>query len=194
MRIKGLKESELVVIEGVFKIDSAMQIIAKSSMMNWKKDKNKKGKSEKSKKKITKVHLNNVKDIMSGYLEGASGLADDNLKKTKKALEKYRDKLKQIHESSLKSQALNIINDINKSLKIKKIKDFRKKFKPISENSINLFSKVHNISEDINLFFCPMAEGGSLWFNTGKDVRNPYYGESMLRCGDNKGKLKDYKK
>ena len=193
---KGLKEGEQVVIEGVFKIDSAMQIIAKSSMMNWKGDKKERevGKSEKSKKKIKKVHLNNVNDIISGYLEGANGLAEDNLKKAKKGLKKYKEKLNKIKLKPLKSLASTIIRDIEKSLKIKKIKEFRKKFKPISENSINLFSKVHNIPEDVNLFFCPMAEGGSLWFNTGKDVRNPYYGESMLRCGDNKGKLKNFKK
>lgn len=32
------------------------------------------------------------------------------------------------------------------------------------------------------LFYCPMAEG--YWIQSDAEVRNPYYGKSMLRCGD----------
>ncbi len=31
-------------------------------------------------------------------------------------------------------------------------------------------------------FFCPMAQKG--WLQADKDTRNPYYGSSMLKCGD----------
>lgn len=32
------------------------------------------------------------------------------------------------------------------------------------------------------LFYCPMAEG--YWIQSDAEVRNPYFGKSMLRCGD----------
>lgn len=32
------------------------------------------------------------------------------------------------------------------------------------------------------LYFCPMADG--YWIQTAEGVRNPYYGKSMLKCGD----------
>ncbi len=32
------------------------------------------------------------------------------------------------------------------------------------------------------LFFCPMAEG--YWIQKDRAVRNPYFGKSMLRCGE----------
>jgi hypothetical protein len=31
--------------------------------------------------------------------------------------------------------------------------------------------------------FCPMYDGGSAWLSMSKDVRNPYYGSKMLKCG-----------
>ena len=31
--------------------------------------------------------------------------------------------------------------------------------------------------------FCPMYDGGSAWLSMNKEVRNPYYGSSMLNCG-----------
>ena len=31
--------------------------------------------------------------------------------------------------------------------------------------------------------FCPMYDGGSAWLSLNKEVRNPYYGSAMLKCG-----------
>lgn len=31
--------------------------------------------------------------------------------------------------------------------------------------------------------FCPMYDGGSAWLSMSEDVRNPYYGSKMLKCG-----------
>jgi len=33
-----------------------------------------------------------------------------------------------------------------------------------------------------DLYYCPMADG--YWIQTAEGVRNPYYGPSMLKCGD----------
>ncbi|MDL5514078.1 DUF3347 domain-containing protein [Arenibacter sp. M-2] len=31
--------------------------------------------------------------------------------------------------------------------------------------------------------FCPMYDGGTAWLSTKEEVRNPYYGSQMLKCG-----------
>jgi hypothetical protein len=31
--------------------------------------------------------------------------------------------------------------------------------------------------------FCPMYDKGSAWLSTSKEVKNPYYGSKMLKCG-----------
>jgi Cu(I)/Ag(I) efflux system membrane fusion protein len=40
--------------------------------------------------------------------------------------------------------------------------------------------------------FCPMAENGkgAFWLSETKDIRNPYYGDSMLTCGETRETLK----
>jgi Cu(I)/Ag(I) efflux system membrane fusion protein len=39
--------------------------------------------------------------------------------------------------------------------------------------------------------YCPMAVGdqGAYWLSKEKEIRNPYFGESMLKCGENKETL-----
>ncbi len=37
-------------------------------------------------------------------------------------------------------------------------------------------------AEGWDLYYCPMA--GAFWIQTAEGVRNPYYGPSMLKCGD----------
>jgi hypothetical protein len=31
--------------------------------------------------------------------------------------------------------------------------------------------------------FCPMYDKGSAWLSSSNEVRNPYYGSKMLKCG-----------
>ena len=31
--------------------------------------------------------------------------------------------------------------------------------------------------------FCPMYDKGSAWLSTSNEVKNPYYGSKMLKCG-----------
>ena len=40
--------------------------------------------------------------------------------------------------------------------------------------------------------FCPMAEGdkGAYWMSNSEEIKNPYFGEAMLGCGENKETLK----
>jgi Cu(I)/Ag(I) efflux system membrane fusion protein len=40
--------------------------------------------------------------------------------------------------------------------------------------------------------FCPMMNDGkgAYWLSETKDIRNPYYGEAMLTCGETKETLK----
>ena len=62
------------------------------------------------------------------------------------------------------------------------IESARKRFKPFSEATIS-FSKVFLADPSkYSLFYCGMA--GGYWMQGTKDIANPYYGASMLKCGD----------
>lgn len=40
--------------------------------------------------------------------------------------------------------------------------------------------------------YCPMANGGKggYWLSSNSDIRNPYYGDEMLNCGETKEEIK----
>ena len=53
--------------------------------------------------------------------------------------------------------------------------------------------------QGIYVVYCPMAKGS--WLQKGKEIRNPYHGHEMLRCGEivggeehDKGLRKDHDK
>ncbi len=62
------------------------------------------------------------------------------------------------------------------------IKTQREHFKKLSKN---ITAMVAITGTEVKLYeqFCPMYDGGTAWLSTEEEVRNPYYGSSMLKCG-----------
>jgi len=60
----------------------------------------------------------------------------------------------------------------------------RAQFQAISRAVIGLLTMAgeKNVGDDLRVFACPMA--GGEWVQRGDEPANPYYGFSMLRCGD----------
>lgn len=58
----------------------------------------------------------------------------------------------------------------------------REHFKVLSKDVIDM---VAITGAEIKLYeqFCPMYDGGTAWLSTKEEVRNPYYGSQMLKCG-----------
>ena len=67
----------------------------------------------------------------------------------------------------------------------KEIKRIRSLFKKLSDDIIVLAKSFGPFNETIYVQHCPMAEdSGADWLSKEKDIKNPYFGESMLKCGD----------
>lgn len=58
----------------------------------------------------------------------------------------------------------------------------RKYFENLSENMILVAKSVNLGSTPVYVIYCPMKKAS--WLNNTPEVFNPYYGESMLRCGE----------
>lgn len=58
----------------------------------------------------------------------------------------------------------------------------REHLKVLSKDMIDL---VAITGTEVTLYeqFCPMYDGGTAWLSTNEEVRNPYYGSKMLKCG-----------
>ncbi|MGQ7947686.1 DUF3347 domain-containing protein [Flavobacterium sp. WC2509] len=61
------------------------------------------------------------------------------------------------------------------------LKKQRETFKSLSKNTYELI-KASNPTETIYIQYCPMADAN--WLSKEKAVKNPYYGSSMLTCGN----------
>lgn len=61
------------------------------------------------------------------------------------------------------------------------LKKQRESFKSLSKNTYDLI-KVSNSGQIVYYQYCPMVDAN--WLSKDKAVKNPYYGASMLTCGN----------
>lgn len=61
------------------------------------------------------------------------------------------------------------------------LKKQRETFKSLSKNTYELI-KASNQTQTIYYQYCPMADAN--WLSKEKAIKNPYYGSSMLTCGN----------
>lgn len=81
-------------------------------------------------------------------------------------------------ETEIKSSATSIASSKN-------IKTQRNHFKHLSSHFINAI-QLFGINEKVYVEFCPMADNnkGAYWLSQEEKIRNPYFGDAMLKCGE----------
>lgn len=64
------------------------------------------------------------------------------------------------------------------------LQEQRKHFASLSEQFYAWLKKEEALDQTLYKQKCPMAlEKGAFWFSASKEVRNPFFGDKMLRCG-----------
>ncbi|OGX53766.1 MAG: hypothetical protein A2267_01585 [Omnitrophica WOR_2 bacterium RIFOXYA12_FULL_38_10] len=191
--LSGLNEGERVVSKGNFKIDSALQIQAKPSMMNPA------GYYSETENVLTQdgATLSENAGILAPalpyYLSTAKGLSEDNPHVAAGELEKFRGQISRIISgNSLEGETEGIAADINQlkaglDMIEHNLDSLRVQFSRLSDNLMNIFEK-YEYKEDTTLYliFCSMAfnNKGGYWLQDSKEINNPYFGAKMLKCGE----------
>jgi Cu(I)/Ag(I) efflux system membrane fusion protein len=69
---------------------------------------------------------------------------------------------------------------------VEKIEAARQKFQAISETMVAMSQSFEPLENIIYVQFCPMADNnkGANWISKDKEIKNPYFGKSMLTCGE----------
>jgi len=64
-------------------------------------------------------------------------------------------------------------------------------FQRISDMMINLSKGFSTFEQPLYVQYCPMANNnnGAYWLSKEAQIRNPYFGDKMLRCGEVKQTL-----
>ncbi len=210
----GLKEGDEIVTNGVFKIDGAAQLAGKQSMMNPEDMAADKGRSaEKSPKtdQSEKLFVNSVdinqkaKDalqpLIDDYLSMKDALSKDNFMGAKNAALQMRKTITGIDMGLFTGEShkdwMKYSGDLQNALKqispIQKIEEMRKVFKQISDGTIAFATSFTPYNKLLYLQHCPMAfnNKGADWLSLSKEIKNPYFGASMLTCGKTKKTIKN---
>lgn len=72
------------------------------------------------------------------------------------------------------------------------IEQQRSAFSKLSDEMISLVKKSGVTSGEVYVDYCPMAmnDKGAFWLSNNKEIRNPYFGDKMLTCGEVKETIK----
>lgn len=204
--LEGLEEGERVVTHGSFKIDSAMQIAAKPSMMNPQGGVSSTGHEHHGSSPqmdmeelmvepvvVSPEILQIFAPVYTNYFEIQQALAGDNYEG---AIQSARNLLTTISaiEFEADMKAVNSWKDIKGQFEMQlmhidhwpDIDSIRKAFESISSSIILLERQFGHNGAMTYEVFCPMAfdNKGASWLQSNKTVNNPYFGASMLRCGE----------
>lgn len=181
----GVEEGEQVVSNGVFAIDAAAQLSGNYSMMMRPQVKTLEV-SEEFKKQLTA--------LVKSYLPIKDGLVASNVQSTQQAINPAKSNLSKVDASLLDAKAGEIwgklVSDIRSSLdKIAStgnVEEQRKQFEILSDNLIDAVEYFGVVENTIYRQYCPMAfkDQGAYWLSGEKEIRNPYFGDMMLTCGE----------
>lgn len=102
------------------------------------------------------------------YMDAATALAADDFDKAKISL----TALAKQSSGEMQTRAQSAANAAN-------IAEMRTSFKELSAIASQM-----QLPTDYAVAFCPMYKGGSKWVQKKETLANPYYGKTMLTCGN----------
>jgi Cu(I)/Ag(I) efflux system membrane fusion protein len=201
---------EDVVSHGAFKIDSALQIQAKTSMMNPRDGSSPTGHRHGASPSPTasgkaaaaqpldgvpSAFRSQLETFLLLYFQVADGLSHDDLPQARQAAEDIPAALRAANAALLTGMASDMWDSLRNDV-IRASESFadandmnqaRNEFYDLSERTIHLV-RLMGASGDtsVYVYHCPMARdgAGADWLQASEGVENPYYGSQMFRCGE----------
>lgn len=216
---EGLEEGEEIAVNGTFSIDAAAQLAGKPSMMNPEGGVAMTGhnhgetniedskapvmqKDTKTNKpiSISKEAKKVLQPVYVDYLKFKDFLAADNVEDAKKVAVSMQDNLAKINMSIFTGESHTVWMKFSSNLKnilqhvphLSNIEEVREKFLQVSITMIEMTNTFNPFDKTLYIQYCPMADNdkGADWLSLEKEIKNPYFGKSMLKCGEVKKEIK----
>lgn len=187
----GLDEGDVVVTHGAFKIDSALQIQAKPSMMNPVNSGSGASCFGPGLGNVLAAYNRLQAALVADDEAGSVGAADDVVAALT-ALDCPTEDLSEVRSFRWLTLMTAMSQAAGSMVEAETLAQLRIAFQPLSEN---LWPALEEFgggqAETVRLFHCPMAfdNTGAHWIQTDASAANPYFGEAMLRCGSLEGVL-----
>lgn len=183
--LSGLQKGEEIVTNGVFAIDAASQLSGQFSMMN---------RPETKSIEVPAEFRDQITEVAEAYFSVKNGLVNDNLSEAKSGLNTFDKSLKNVSMSLLDENAheqwMKLLSEMKKAqsnmASAKDIEEARTHFSTLSYHILEM-TETFGLNKDIVYKdYCPMAFGdeGAFWLSEKENITNPYFGASMLTCGE----------
>ena len=141
-----------------------------------------------------------LKQVFDDYILLKDALVNDDAKNAQQAGKQIIQSLKNVdmkllsdekahnHWMTIQKELNTSANAISSNTDISKQRGHFKHLSAHMISSVQLFG----VNENVYIQFCPMADNnkGAYWISLEEEVRNPYYGEAMLTCGEVRDTLK----
>lgn len=186
----GLEAGAEIVTQGTFSVDAAAQLQGKRSMMNTGGAGQVAGSSEPKDLEVSAnflralqgEFLNSYFDLKDALVASDMALAARKAGAMREALPKGREELG-AREGEVLSAFENFLDRISAATDLK---TQRIQFRFLSEALIGIARPLGTARTPLYLQYCPMANDnkGAYWISRDSSIRNPYYGEAMLTCGE----------
>ena len=206
---EGLSEGERVVVNGNFKIDSAIQILAKPSMMNPEGGISSTGHEHHGTEQkqlivgqpdlpktytVSDVFKKQLDVLMSSYFQIHHALSRDEYKKAVTATGAFRTNLDAVDMKHLSGEShlswmshSKKLGSLTETLSdAKDIDVLRSGFDELSDELYTVVKMFGLSSEQpVYRYLCPMANNnkGAYWLQESEQTENPYFGSKMFKCG-----------
>ncbi|MBT8464930.1 MAG: efflux RND transporter periplasmic adaptor subunit [Deltaproteobacteria bacterium] len=189
--LAGLNEGERVVVQGAFVLDADLQLRGGGSMMTMSDDVSS---APPPAPPVSSAFRDALHPVVEAYLKAQKQLANDDLDAARDSLSSLA---KHANEASPQGSrkamdawqrvASKLVGHARHGASSSDAGDVRNAFEYVSMQLSELLRLFGNpIDSPLRLAFCPMAfdAKGAEWIQRDGELENPYYGQTMLRCGD----------
>ncbi|MEZ4923854.1 MAG: efflux RND transporter periplasmic adaptor subunit [Crocinitomicaceae bacterium] len=192
--IDGLKPGDEVVTNGAFVIDASAQLNNQSSMINGLVGEQKEENLPDYTSSTPDAFKTQLEKLNRTYMVLKDALVSTNSKAAQQSIAELIGSLEEIDMSLVKGDAhkywmgqMKTIKDNSQMIQAtENIKSQREYFVELSKAVVNS-NKVFGVKSGTYYEqYCPMAnkKEGAYWLSTESGIRNPYFGDKMMTCGE----------
>ena len=201
---EGLAAGEEIVVNGTFTVDAAAQLAGKPSMMNQEvavsgaRQQDVKAYLEKSgldySEAASEAFRQQLVQIAEIYFSLKDALVEEKEEEAVNLTGKLQKAVETTTGAGLAGEAKSFWEEKQKFLlqhtevgmEAENIQAQRENFIYISEALIKTIAAFKINAGPVYVDYCPMANSdkGAYWMSRVPEIRNPYYGEAMLKCGE----------
>lgn len=185
MVVSGLQEGEKIVTNGVFAVDAAAQLNGNYSMMNRPVNKA---------VAVPEEFKHQLRSVGKAYFQLKNALVTDDPLLAQKSAQVLTAVLHAVEMMGLSQEALDVWTKLHQELMpageaiggATDLDTQRTHFETVSKHMEEVVVRFPFMQEAIYVVYCPMAfnNKGAHWLSEVEGVSNPYFGQSMLRCGE----------